>query len=202
MSGLCKKCGLCCRLIPVDVENQKLLRDGIQPLEKDFASQLLPVNYEQLQNDNEEYIKNVLKIYPQAEFYRCKYLVDDNLCTSLDKPEICKDLHLNNPKKQEEDMNTIISETDRLTILVNDILELKKPHPCAATRDSIPIDTYSLLSGPENRRHGHSGLSPQLPGCPRTESYESLVSTKQLCQRELRRCNKWYARGRPRYVVR
>ena len=91
MSGLCKMCGLCCRLIPVDVENRKLLRDGVQPLDETFANQLLPVSYEQLQNDNDEYIKNVLKIYPQAEFFRCKYLVDDNLCTSLDKPEICVD---------------------------------------------------------------------------------------------------------------
>ena len=40
--------------------------------------------------------------------------------------EMSKDLHKENPKKQEEDMDTIISEADRLTILVNDILELSK----------------------------------------------------------------------------
>ena len=40
--------------------------------------------------------------------------------------EIAKDLHKEDPKKQEEDMNTIVSEVDRLTILVNDILELSK----------------------------------------------------------------------------
>lgn len=91
MSGLCQKCGLCCRLIPVDVENKKLLRDGIQPLDEDFAEHLIPLDYEQLQNDNESYIKNVLSIYPQAEFYKCKYLVDNNLCTKLEKPDICKE---------------------------------------------------------------------------------------------------------------
>ena len=40
--------------------------------------------------------------------------------------EMAKDLHKKDSKKQEEDMNTIISEVDRLTILVNDILELSK----------------------------------------------------------------------------
>ena len=38
--------------------------------------------------------------------------------------EMSRDLHSKNKKKQEEDMNIIIDEVDRLTILVNDILEL------------------------------------------------------------------------------
>lgn len=38
--------------------------------------------------------------------------------------EMSRDLHAKNKKKQEEDMNIIIDEVDRLTILVNDILEL------------------------------------------------------------------------------
>lgn len=40
--------------------------------------------------------------------------------------EMAKDLHKEKPEKQEEDMNTIISESDRLVILVNDILELSR----------------------------------------------------------------------------
>ena len=40
--------------------------------------------------------------------------------------EMSRDLHKNNEKKQSEDMNTIIEEVDRLTLLVNDILDLSK----------------------------------------------------------------------------
>ncbi len=40
--------------------------------------------------------------------------------------EICKDLHQNNKEKREKDMDTIITEVNRLTILVNDILSLSK----------------------------------------------------------------------------
>lgn len=87
MSGLCKKCGLCCRLIPVDVENQKLLRDGIQPLDEDFADQLIPV--ENALIENKIYVQEILDIYPQADFFSCKYLVDCNICSKLEKPEIC-----------------------------------------------------------------------------------------------------------------
>lgn len=38
--------------------------------------------------------------------------------------EMSRDLHANDKNKQKEDMDIIISEVDRLTILVNDILEL------------------------------------------------------------------------------
>ena len=40
--------------------------------------------------------------------------------------EMTRDLHQNNKKKQTENMNVIIEEVDRLTILVNDILTLSK----------------------------------------------------------------------------
>ena len=40
--------------------------------------------------------------------------------------EMSRDLHSKNAKKRTEDMNTIIDEVDRLTILVNDILSLSK----------------------------------------------------------------------------
>lgn len=40
--------------------------------------------------------------------------------------EMSRDLHAKKPKKREENMNIIISEVDRLTLLVNDILALSK----------------------------------------------------------------------------
>lgn len=56
--------------------------------------------------------------------------------------EIAKDLHKNSIKKREEDMNTIISEVDRLTILVNDILELSKMETLA---DALDIEEFDLI---------------------------------------------------------
>ena len=56
--------------------------------------------------------------------------------------EIAKDLHKDNFKKQEEDMNTIISETDRLTILVNDILDLSKME---SVIEELEIEEFDLI---------------------------------------------------------
>ncbi len=56
--------------------------------------------------------------------------------------EMAKDLHSNNKEKQEEDMNTIISETDRLTILVNDILTLSK---LETLTDELELSEFDLI---------------------------------------------------------
>ena len=56
--------------------------------------------------------------------------------------EIAKDLHQNNKEKQEEDMNTIISETDRLTILVNDILDLSKME---STEEHLQLEEFDVI---------------------------------------------------------
>ena len=56
--------------------------------------------------------------------------------------EITKDLHLNNKDKIKEDMDTIISETDRLTILVNDILTLSKME---SINDELDIEEFDLI---------------------------------------------------------
>ena len=56
--------------------------------------------------------------------------------------EITKDLHINNKDKIKEDMDTIISETDRLTILVNDILTLSKME---SVNDELNIEEFDLI---------------------------------------------------------
>lgn len=61
--------------------------------------------------------------------------------------EIAKDLHLNNKEKQIEDMTTIISETDRLTILVNDILELSKME---SIKEDLTKTKFNLIELIEN----------------------------------------------------
>ena len=56
--------------------------------------------------------------------------------------EMATDLHANNKKKQQEDMQTIISETDRLTLLVEDILDLSK---IQSDTDSLNIEEFDLI---------------------------------------------------------
>lgn len=56
--------------------------------------------------------------------------------------EIAKDLHTDDKEKREEDMNTIISETDRLTILVNDILTLSKMETLT---EDLNIEEFDLI---------------------------------------------------------
>ena len=57
--------------------------------------------------------------------------------------EIAKDLHLNNKEKQIKDMDTIISETDRLTLLVNDILTISKME---SIKDELVMEKFDLIS--------------------------------------------------------
>lgn len=56
--------------------------------------------------------------------------------------EIAKDLHVDNKEKRNEDMDTIISETDRLTTLVNDILTLSKME---TFQESLIIEKFDLI---------------------------------------------------------
>lgn len=55
--------------------------------------------------------------------------------------EMVKDISFKDKKKREEHLNIIISETDRLNILVNDILMLSKMQ---ADADSLDLETFDL----------------------------------------------------------
>ena len=57
--------------------------------------------------------------------------------------EMSIDLHANNKKKRTEDMNIIIDEVDRLTILVNDILLLSKME---SNLDNLILEEIDLVS--------------------------------------------------------
>lgn len=67
----CKKCGKCCKNIAVDFEKMVMFRDGIQPLSNAFADILV----------KKEKRGNVT-------ICSCKFL-ENNLCTSLNKPVEC-----------------------------------------------------------------------------------------------------------------
>ena len=56
--------------------------------------------------------------------------------------EMAKDLHKNKEDKQTEDLDIIISETNRLTILVNDILELSKME---SIKEELNIEEFDLI---------------------------------------------------------
>ena len=56
--------------------------------------------------------------------------------------EMSIDLHSKNKKKQKEDMEIIISETNRLTLLVEDILELSKMQ---SNIDILNIESFDLI---------------------------------------------------------
>lgn len=60
--------------------------------------------------------------------------------------EMSNDLHKNNKAKQKEDMDIIISETDRLTNLVNDILTLSKVQ---SNIEELDITEFDLISSIE-----------------------------------------------------
>lgn len=88
MDDFCKKCGRCCRYIPADLGKKVLYRDGIKPLDDEFALLLNPAD---ISNIDRDYQANVLKCFPNAKFYTCSYLSTDNLCTNSKKPQICMD---------------------------------------------------------------------------------------------------------------
>ena len=57
--------------------------------------------------------------------------------------EMSTDIHANNKEKQQEDMQTIINEVDRLTILVTDILDLSRMQ---SNIDTLNIEEFDLVS--------------------------------------------------------
>ena len=90
MNNLCRHCGVCCKLIPIDIANKQLIRDGIQSVDDDFFKFLVPLSLQEAQSINDLYVKKVQEFFPRVIFFRCKNLAEDNLCTSFDKHEICK----------------------------------------------------------------------------------------------------------------
>lgn len=65
--------------------------------------------------------------------------------------EMGMDLHSNNKKKREEDLKIITSEVDRLTLLVNDILDLSKIQAKTLTPNMERFDIVELTSEIINR---------------------------------------------------
>ena len=86
--------------------------------------------------------------------------------------EMSRDLHSKNKKKQKEDMDIIIGEVDRLTILVNDILELSSMQ---SNINELNKETFDLVRLTKEIIHRYHVLQE-------TEDYvfEFLPSDKEI----------------------
>lgn len=86
--------------------------------------------------------------------------------------EMSRDLHAKNKAKQKEDMDIIISEVDRLTILVNDILELSSMQ---SNINELNKEKFDLINLTDDIIHRYNILQE-------TESYifEFLHKEKQI----------------------
>lgn len=91
MNNFCKQCGICCKLIPVKCADKILVRDGFQIPSEDFEKLLEPLTKDEACSINEFYVQKVQEIFPDARFYSCKALSQDNNCTLSERPAYCKD---------------------------------------------------------------------------------------------------------------
>ena len=122
------------------------------------AKNLATGNYNPIKEESNieeiEELKNTLN-YVKNELSRTDELKRDlmaNVSHDLKTPltmikayaEMSVDLHSNNQEKQREDINTIIKETDRLTLLVNDILDLSKMESSIDTLEKEEFDIVEL----------------------------------------------------------
>ena len=122
---------------------------------KDFAKGKFDIEFDNDSNILEiKELNNTLN-YAKDELSKTEELRRDlmaNVSHDLKTPltmikayaEMSMDLHSNDKEKQKEDMETIISETDRLTLLVNDILELSKMQSNIKQLDITEFDIIEL----------------------------------------------------------
>lgn len=88
MNDFCKKCGRCCKYIPADLDKKIIYRDGVKPLDDEFS---LLLNLADLQDIDENYKEIVQNCFPNAQFYTCRFLSEENFCTNTQKPAICEE---------------------------------------------------------------------------------------------------------------
>ena len=89
MNVLCNGCGMCCRIIPVCQRNNVMVRDGLQPIDESFLSGLVRLPNDEAEKLNIEYVNKIRDIFPDAVFYSCKYISENNECTMEKKPSVC-----------------------------------------------------------------------------------------------------------------
>ncbi len=73
--------------------------------------------------------------------------------------EMIRDLSGNNPVKREQHLNIIIEETDRLSLLVNDMLDLSK---LESGTQKLDYSTFDITQCIEEIVHRYEGVSEQM----------------------------------------
>lgn len=81
--------------------------------------------------------------------------------------EMVKDISYNDDEKREEHLNIIIDETDRLTLLVNDILDMTKEE---ANVDFLKLENYDLVKEVKN-------IVSKYEIIKETENYNIILET-------------------------
>ena len=84
MNEFCKYCGLCCKIIPV--KNGKIIKNNCQI---EFEN-LIKLTYENACNINKQFVEDIKNFVGETDFYKCKYISENNLCTNPNMPETCK----------------------------------------------------------------------------------------------------------------
>ena len=90
MESLCNRCGMCCKLIPVKCADKILVRDGFQIPTEEFENLLTPLTQAEARKINPNYYDKIKEVFPDARFYSCKALSEDNQCTLENMPEFCR----------------------------------------------------------------------------------------------------------------
>ena len=95
--------------------------------------------------------------------------------------EMVRDINYNNDEKRNDNLNVIIDETDRLTVLVNDILELSK---LQANTTSLEKENFDLVLVLNN-------IIKKYDVIKETEQYEFIVKTpkKAIINADKKRIN-------------
>ena len=120
---------------------------------KNLAKKDFSVNFEDSKIEELDELAKTLN-YAKNELSKTEELRRDlmaNVSHDLKTPltmikayaEMSVDLHKGKIKKQKEDMNTIIAEVNRLTLLVNDILDLSSVE---ANIEKLNIEKFDLIS--------------------------------------------------------
>lgn len=84
MNDECKNCRLCCKIIPA--KNGIIIRDGFIEACGDFTE----ISLEDAIKVNKDYVKKIQDNLGKTKFYKCKFISDDNKCTSPALPDYCK----------------------------------------------------------------------------------------------------------------
>ncbi|MCQ2739500.1 MAG: hypothetical protein MJ237_04650 [bacterium] len=91
MDVFCNQCGMCCKLIPVSKDEEYILRDGFQLIDEVAEDFLEKITLEEANEINSLYVAEVLKIFKDAKFCKCRFVDDNGHCMATEKCTFCRE---------------------------------------------------------------------------------------------------------------